>query len=435
MKKLTTILLACYLLSGCKPLVEPDRPQAGSADFSTYVAIGNSLTAGYADGALYRDGQLHSYPAMLAGQFKLVGGGTFTQPLLPGNAGWPDPKRVLAYTVNCSGDSEVMPVWYSGQMDTAGSTANIADQGPFNNMGIPGIRCIDYVLTGYGYFNPFSKRFFASPLTTAPIDVALMNKPTFFTLWLGSNDVLGYAIDGGAGSPEGLGLSDITPLEFFKLSYDSIVERLTDQGAQGVLINIPDVSSAPFFTTINPEGLQLTAARAAALTAQYAAAGISFSEGANYFVTVDPAAPGGVRKMQAGEYLLLSVPFDSLMCGDWGASRPIPAEYVLSADEVSHVRNAIKEFNQVIAENAAKYHLGLFDANAFMKTLISGIQWNNVSFSAEYISGGAFSLDGIHLTPRGYAIVANEIIRVINSTYSASIPEVDILKYNGILLP
>jgi len=435
MKKLTTIALACCLFIGCKIHVEPDQPQAGSADFSTYVAIGNSLTAGYADGTLYRDGQLNSYPAMLAEQFKLVGGGSFTQPLLPGNAGWPDPKRVLAYTTSCSGDSEVMPVWYSGPMDTAGSAANISDQGPFNNMGIPGIRCIDYVLTSYGYFNPYSKRFFAEPLSTSAMDVALMQKPTFFTLWLGSNDVLGYALDGGAGSPEGVGLSDISPLNTFKQSYDLLIEKLTEQGAKGVLITIPDVSAAPFFTTINPQGLMLTASRAAELNAQYAASGISFTEGANYYVMSDPAAPGGVRKMQEGEYVLISVPTDSLRCGNWGASRPLPANYVLSADEIGHVRNAIKEFNQVIVENANKYHLGLFDAHAFMSTLVSGFQWNNVTFTAEYISGGAFSLDGIHLTPRGYAIVANEIIRVINSTYSASIPEVDILKYNGILLP
>jgi len=419
----------------CKPLVEPDQPQAGSADFSRYVAIGNSLTAGYADGTLYRDGQLNSYPAILAEQLKLVGGGTFTQPLLPGNAGWPDVKRVLAYATNCSGESEVRPVWYSGHLDTAGSATNIADQGPFNNMGIPGIRCIDFLINGYGYFNPFSKRFFSPTNTTTPLEVALQIKPTFFTLWLGSNDVLGYAVDGGAGAPEGVGLSDITPLSLFKMSYDQIVEKLTEQGAQGVLINIPDITSTPYFTTINPKGLQLTAARAEALNAQYASSGISFTEGDNYYVTIDPEAPGGVRKLQAGEYVLLSVPIDSLRCGTWGASRPIPASYVLSADEAAHVNKAIKDFNQVIAENAEKHQLGLLDANAFMKSMMFGYEWNNVKFTAEYISGGTFSLDGIHLTPRGYAIVANEIIRVINRTYSASIPEVDILKYNGILMP
>ena len=50
-------------------------PGKGSADFTKYVAVGNSLTAGFADGGLYRDGQLNSYPSILAGQFATVGGG------------------------------------------------------------------------------------------------------------------------------------------------------------------------------------------------------------------------------------------------------------------------------------------------------------------------------------------------------------------------
>src|SRR6056297_3359888 len=59
----------------------------GEADFSNYVALGNSLTAGYADNALYVQGQENSYPNILAGQFELVEGGDFTQPLMADNLG------------------------------------------------------------------------------------------------------------------------------------------------------------------------------------------------------------------------------------------------------------------------------------------------------------------------------------------------------------
>ena len=48
---------------------EPSKADKGKADFTRYVAVGNSLTAGYSDGALYRSGQQNSYPAMLAEQF------------------------------------------------------------------------------------------------------------------------------------------------------------------------------------------------------------------------------------------------------------------------------------------------------------------------------------------------------------------------------
>ena len=46
------------------------------------MAIGNSLTAGFQDGAIYTDGQEQSLPALLAKQFQTegVGGGDFGQP-------------------------------------------------------------------------------------------------------------------------------------------------------------------------------------------------------------------------------------------------------------------------------------------------------------------------------------------------------------------
>jgi len=50
---------------------------AGDADFTTYVAVGNSLTAGYMDGTVSRVGQTYSFPNLLAQQFALVGGGSY----------------------------------------------------------------------------------------------------------------------------------------------------------------------------------------------------------------------------------------------------------------------------------------------------------------------------------------------------------------------
>ncbi|MGN6477343.1 MAG: hypothetical protein ACTHKV_08960, partial [Flavipsychrobacter sp.] len=69
------------------------------------------------------------------------------------------------------------------------------------------------------------------------------------------------------------------------------------------------------------------------------------------------------------------------------------------------------------------------------RTLQSGILFNGVAFNTTFVSGGAFSLDGVHLTPRGYALVANQIINTINNRYNATIPQVDVNKYNGVLFP
>jgi lysophospholipase L1-like esterase len=437
MKKVTLYSLLAVSLSygACK--------SKGNADFTNYVAIGNSLTAGFADGTLYRSGQINSYPNMLASQFELVGGGKFNQPLLPGESGWPNMpsmgytlKRVLGYSTDCTGATSLSPVLYSGPIDNQGSENNIAAQGPFNNFGIPGIRCIDYSFVGYGLLNPYAGRMFSDPNTQSPLQAMSQLNPTFFTLWLGSNDVLGYATSGGEGAVGGTAIGDISNTDAFRATYNGVVQTLVSKGAKGVLINIPDVTSIPYFTTIAAKGLNLSATQAAQLTAGYAAMGlnhITFEEGANYFVVVDPTL--GARKMEAGEYILLTTPGDSLKCGGWGSAKPIPKRYVLSKDEVAHVQNATATFNGIIADAAAKHGLGLMDANAYLKKLNSGITWNGVTNSPTFVTGGAFSLDGVHLTPRGYALVANEILHVINQQYQSTIPDVDVNKYHGVLFP
>ncbi|GBL35587.1 hypothetical protein EMGBS15_11820 [Filimonas sp.] len=77
MKKLNYIFYTAgvmIILFSCKPNLKVNPVSSGEADFSRYVAIGNSLTAGYTDGALYKDGQINSYPNMLASQFMQAGG-------------------------------------------------------------------------------------------------------------------------------------------------------------------------------------------------------------------------------------------------------------------------------------------------------------------------------------------------------------------------
>ena len=69
--------------------------------------------------------------------------------------------------------------------------------------------------------------------------------PTFFTNWLGNNDVLGYATAGGAAS-------SLTPTADFTTKNGKIVDALTASGAKGLVVTIPDVTNIPFFTTVGP---------------------------------------------------------------------------------------------------------------------------------------------------------------------------------------
>lgn len=427
---------SCALFASCEnKFSDLNDASSGEANFSKYIAIGNSLTAGYADNSLTREGQEASYPNMLAKQFEIVGGGAFTQPLLPGNYGWPSAKLTLGYTTDCKNVTSLGPVPFRGAADTAGSGRNIGNVN-YGNMGTPGIKVAHLLAAGYGMMNPYAGRFYANPATQTPLEVFLEQAPTFFSVWLGNNDVLGYAVSGGEGTVGGLGTANITPTPLFSLAYDSLVNNLVKNGAKGVLINIPDVTSIPFFNTVPTNGAVVNAEQAAQLNGAYAAMGlthIEFKAGANHFVIED--ATMGARHIKSGEYLVLNIPSDSLKCAGWGTLKPIPKKYVLDASEVENVKSATMAFNNIIKDAAARHNLAYVDANAYLKSISSGIKWDGVTYTPTFATGGVFSLDGVHLTQRGYALMANEILRNINAYFHATIPMHNVNQYPGVKLP
>lgn len=428
------------VLFSCKTKLEQAPVDAGSADFSRYVAVGNSLTAGMADGALYLSGQQQSYPVMLSEQFKLAGGGEFKVPWMDagaGNDGSGGPRRILGLVAPCNSTTPAL----SPISDPAGGTAlgNVSGQGPFNLVGVPGIRAIDANFGLYSLLNPFINRFCQSPGTSTLLSEAMRVNATFFTLWLGSNDALGYAT-GGAVPPSGLlgaSLSDPTQV---KANIQQMVDSLTKNGAKGVIANIPDVTSIPYFTTVPWNAANLSQGKADSLNAAYAGLGMShitWSAGANGLVIVDSMAPGFRRHATANDLILIVTPGDSLRCGQWGThpGKPLADRYVLDQAEVAQIQTAIAAYNAGIAEIAAAKGLALADMNTYLKTFKSGFVYNGVTMNASFVTGGAFSLDGIHCTPRGYALIANVFIRAINATYGSTLPEVDVTKYPGVLFP
>ena len=192
---------------------------AGSADFSNYVALGNSLTAGFADGSLYKISQENSMPKIMANQFASIGGGSFTQPLMNDNTGGllAGGSPLTGFGPRLVFDGAV-PVPITNLNPGAMTTTDIVlnnPTGPFNNMGVPGAKSFHLLAPGYGNFNglfsnpPSANPFFvrmASSSSTSVLADAMAQVPSFFSLWIGNNDVLGYALSGGDGS------NPITPI-------------------------------------------------------------------------------------------------------------------------------------------------------------------------------------------------------------------------------
>ena len=284
-------LLAIGLVS-CEPefenaVTDEGFYDAGDADFSTYVSLGASITAGTADGTIYMSAQENSYPSIIAQQFGFVGGGDFTQPLTSDNVGGlllngePLPGYGTRLVLSADENGNPFPTPLAGTPTTDVATS---EAGPFNNMGVDGSKSFNSVTPGYGDIagissgtaSPWYARFATSASSTV-IDDAVSLNPTFFSLWTGNNDVYSYASQGGIGVDQlgnsdisTYGYRDITDPNAFATAYSAQVDALTANGAKGVLVNIPDVTSLPYFTTVPPRSIPLDAATAGAVNAQFA---------------------------------------------------------------------------------------------------------------------------------------------------------------------
>lgn len=464
-------LLPLALAVGCEPEFDDVSFNKGTADFTRTVAIGNSLTAGYQSNALSRMGQENSIPEILAQQFALAGGGEFKTPYLTGEAGDRGagisaislgvltPAFALLSGTDCLGETSIGPRLNGAPYPVGDNFNSIASEGPFNNVGVPGAKLTHINFPGYGSSqgNAYFARFAASPTQTM-VEHALSVNPTFFTLWIGNNDVLGYATGGGEESGD-----PITDAPIFTALYNQTVSALTANNAKGAIANIPDITSIPFFNTVPAKVIAITSDvqetainrayadynaaiegyRAASLISNDEAAlrTISFSLGANFLVTTDPTLTPlrspvdtsmmlpPLRQLKEGELVTLTIPQDSIRCARWGSEKPVPGQFVLLSHEVKKISDAVASYNTTIESAAQANGLALVDANKRMKELQSGIKFNGVTYTAQFVTGGAFSLDGVHPNSRGYAIIANLFIDAINTAYGSNVAQVNANSY------
>lgn len=479
---------------------------AGTADFSKYVAVGNSLTAGFSDNALFIEGQNAGYTNILSQQFALVGGGEFKIPYMADNVG-----GLLLGGTQIQGPrlyfNGVAPVPVAGTPTTE-ITNHLT--GSYNNMGVPGAKSFHLLSNSYGnpagigsYANPYFVRF-ASSTSATMLGDAVAQSPTFFSLWIGNNDVLSYATSGGTGvnqlgnlNPATYGPNDITDPNVFASVYNTLLDGtngLTKNNAKGVVANIPYVTSVPFFTTVptNPiPGLPtanatslnqlfggINAALAGAgLPARYvtlvADDGNPATVEANPLLIVDESlidisaqitaaltpvygAPtatflGGLfgRTRHASnaaasrDYILLTArgvigttttaapaPFNTV-----GVSYPMQDGTTLTAAETAEVKTATDAYNATISALATSKGLAFVDANAILAQVAStGISGNGFTVTSAFVTGGGFSLDGVHPSPRGYALIANKFIEAINAKYGSNLKGVSLGDYR-ILFP
>lgn len=421
-------------------------PHKGNIDVTRYVALGDSITAGYTDGALCYYGQQNTYANLLARQFKTIGGGEFKQPFINPNSvgiGFAGNSCLVLKNIANSIEPTSLNLSYLATQGDSSifSENNYNSDGPFNNMGIPGSKAISVVMANYGNpdngdgnYNPFFTRMTSSKATDSILSDALLLEPTFFSLFIGNNDVLAYALSGGT-------LDAVTPLKGeagkgFEESIRVIVNALVTNGAKGAIANLPDLNSVPYFAAIPYNGLVLNERDSILINDKYSSYGLHFIKGKNPLIINDSVEnTDRIRQMKKGESILSDILFDVNKEDYLSGITPIPKKYVLTNSENLKIENTIKAYNNYLKTMANEKKLAFVDVNALLRKARTDRIYNSLSHKFIYKNSGVFSLDGLHPNAYGQALLANEFIKAINTLYHTYIPLLDSNKFKNIIFP
>ncbi len=375
------------------------------ADLSRLVVVGDSLSAGVQNFSLLDTQQPNGYASLIAAQ----AGVPLTLPLVP----YPGAPNVL--TLVSPGPPPVI-VPAPGTLpfpprDNPGVQAT--------NLSIPGITVADALLTPsqipayQGPVQGWAEIVLAFPgPPQSQVDEALALNPTTLILWLGNNDALVPALTGQLGA--------LTPPASFANSYNAVIGKLAASHATLITANIPDVTSIPFFTPV------------AALAQQ---TGLPLS-------TIT-----SVLKVGSGDYLRsTALPIAlGLLQGQpapppyvWPSSCPLPAPGLLppgvllpcvfTASDAATVRATVDSYNAAITQQSAQFGATLVD----VKSLLAQVSANGYKTGGYCLNtgllGGIFSLDGIHPTNTGYAIIANQFIDTMDANLNLKLKDVHVQK-------
>ncbi|TXB66983.1 hypothetical protein FRY74_02020 [Vicingus serpentipes] len=438
MKKPIYLILSVVILtvtSCMKTEFNDFETSSGTADFTNFIALGNSFTQGFQDGGLHNEfgQQQNSYPSIVATQM----GTSFIQPLVSGTgSGYMHLEYrngeitvIKNYDHNIS-NNDPQAIDYDPSYLTWGDKTV-----KYNNLGVGGLNVRNIIsrnttealeyhiylgssapaplawngvsgepISSYGRFLDFG----TISNRIEYIEHVKNSNATFFTNWLGINDVMGWAKSGGDDKSGAAALTDVAE---FREKYDTLLDVFQNMGAKGVCATIFDFTESPLFTTITLEALDKD---------------IWIKEGADTTI---------IRKALPEDLILLSAL--SLVKEGTGLtpSNPLPHQQVLDKDEVIITKSHINMLNNEIVLSSNAHGFPIVDMYNFMSKLTSGMSIDGVNYTTKFIEGGAYSLDGLHPNTRGNAIIANEFIRVINENFNSSLRPVAVNNYKGIIFP
>ncbi len=369
-------------------LVRPANLIPADPLFERYVAMGNSITAGFQSGGINDSTQVQSYAVLLAGRMQTP----FFVPLM-NRPGCPAPFT------NVFTGARVLPVVPGG---CALRKTQKAPPPFISNVAVPGAEVMDAIsnLSPTSNANALTV-FFLGGLTQT--QMMRRARPRFMTVWIGNNDVLGAATNGTNGGDSTL----ITPLSTFQANYTAMADSIEDVGPWAVvLIGVANVTAIPFFS----QGQAYFAAKAGG------------SLPANFLVgpSCAPRALGGI-----GDSVYVPFPFGGALLAA-SAGGPVTLNctepQTIQPAELRRLVADVTAYNTAISGVAAGRGWAYFNPNPTLdslRTVATAVRpfplFNQACTANPF--GTAFSCDAVHPSAATHRLLANKLIQLINSTY------------------
>ena len=402
MKRYLPLLGATLIIIACADSVGPrvEQPSLSVQTtqpqiFTRYVALGTSNSMGVQSAGVFAAGQKASWPAQLAAR----AGATFSLPLIQDPGCGPPLLPPLAADIALLGAFSAFGT--GGDLVTALMTVCMPLKAgvtlPTNNLAISGAKARDALnstpeteTASNARRGELYKR--VLPPGKTQVTAMLAQSPTFVSVELAANEVL----------PATTGrISAMTPYDNWVADYDQIVGVVKSTGARAALVglpnnaaNFPSVRRAREFFNQWPYLLTL---------------GISVSVNC-YFSSNYIFLPG---------YLLalLSKTPTTATCADV----PGAVDYVLTAGDMNAINNRLSQMNAHIEAKANENAYAFFKLSALYDLPKNSLNLYNVLFSNTPF-GANMSLDGVHPSTQGQAILATAAVQAINTRYGLAIP-------------
>lgn len=446
------IVLGLSLGIGCS-IDTPEQPKLNMEQnqlvLSKMVAIGNSLTAGFQSSGLCECMQPQSYPNLIARQIGKAA--EFEQPLIdqPGigsTAGKGHLELVNGKII--APDLTVPPT---------AMLLNALLPRPYDNLGVPGAMLRDVLnatdaTTSVAKTNAYFNIVLRNPNfgNTTQLQQAIILNPTLVLLWIGNNDVLGYALNGGSAP------AAITPQADFQAQFATLLTELRQKTKAALIMgNIPYVTDIPYLNAMDIifrpiPALGITKPVPVVFDAQFKP--VDFGGGmylplltaetdvAHLTLPALSAYQTGMGIPNAAALVQMGLPAAQAQALEQGmravglnpTGQPFPGTMSLTTTEDNAIKQAVDGFNNTLLTLAAQFQVPIVDANAMLTTLnTSGLEGYSGRFVMMDPANTAFSLDGVHPNDGGYAIVANAFIAKINATFQLTVPKLNTAEFKG----